>query len=182
MAKSPLLGQHIGSLRMVRFTGAANRNGLSEELLEIETKAGRFFHFRPDSQAKTISLESGPAIPETATAAIQEHPGVFRESVRSSRDLSEFLSGAFDGRPVVEAVEPAFPAESDSGHPLPTSQGRSAAGAPPPSGTAPAEMARGWRLRLSTGYVITFSWEQGLLHLAGGYSGDEPYPTSGAER
>lgn len=106
-----LVGQHPAALRTVSFTGGDLTGRLAH--LEIETKHG---------QVVVVDHVSG---------ALYEHPPAppGMSGRRTQRDLSDLLSGAFDGRPVFERIEPLREAAA----------------------------LTGWRFLLSTGFAFTFA-------------------------
>ena len=140
---------------MVRFIDAVGRIPLSEEILEIETKSGRFFHIQPSSRTQSVALRAGPATPpDEAAQEGGERRDASAGSIRSWRDLTDLLSGAFDARPVVQEIH---------------RECREGAADNPNS-------AQAWTLRLSTGYAITYGWHQGALQLAGVHGGAQETP------
>lgn len=83
-------------MRLVHFIDQENATPGNQEMLEIETKGGRFWHLRPLQSGTSIVLQPGPARP----------PDGLQGAQRCWRDLSETLPGAFDGRPTVLSLEP----------------------------------------------------------------------------
>ncbi len=83
-------------MRLVHFIDQDNDALGNGEMLEIETKGGRFWHLGPLENGCSIALQPGPARP----------PGGLQEAQRGWRDLSEALPGAFDGRPTILKLEP----------------------------------------------------------------------------
>jgi hypothetical protein len=131
-------------LRLVYFIDPANSALVQKEMLEIETKAGRFFHLRPLDRHRAIALGTGPASPQDGESRA---PAWTQGVQRAWRDLSEVLAGAFDGRPTVLSLEPKAGA-----------QDADRAGA-----------AEEWVLQLSTGYRITCRRAGDRLALTGEY-------------
>ena len=113
-------------------------------MLEIETKAGRFYHLRPVDKYGSIALQPGPA---RYQGGDPRDPVCSQGVQRTWRDLSEPLAGAFDGRPTVLSLEPTTVA-----------QGAEREGA-----------AEEWVLQLSTGYQITCRQAGERLELTGEY-------------
>ena len=83
-------------MRLVHFIDQDNDTLGNGEMLEIETKGGRFWHLRALESGSSMALQPGPARP----------PGGLQGAQRAWRDLSETLPGAFDGRPMVLRLEP----------------------------------------------------------------------------
>lgn len=103
-----LAGQLIGSIRKVWFVAdtamadsaappADGRLHAPDEVIEIETKAGRYAHLAAAAGTTGIGLHPGAARPAA------------HASMRQWRDLTECVPGAFDGRPTITAVVPVDP-------------------------------------------------------------------------
>jgi hypothetical protein len=131
-------------LRLVNFIDPENSALRQEEMLEIETKAGRFYHLRPVDRCGSIALQPGPA---RSQGGEPRDPVCPQGLQRTWRDLSESLAGAFDGRPTVLSLEPTR-----------VTQGVKREGA-----------AEEWVLQLSTGYRITCRQAGERLELTGEY-------------
>mgnify|MGYP001555888782 FL=1 len=83
-------------MRLVHFIDQDDDTLGNGEMLEIETKGGRFWHLQPLESGSSLALQPGPARP----------PDGLQGAERAWRDLSEALPGAFDGRPTVQRLEP----------------------------------------------------------------------------
>ncbi len=86
--------ERIASLRLVQFRDVATGAPVTPQMLEIETKSGRYCHLQPSTTDDGVLLRSGPA-------RMRSDPGT---TARHWQDLTEILPGAFDGRPVVTAL------------------------------------------------------------------------------
>ena len=131
-------------MRLVNFIGPENSALRQQEMLEIETKAGRFYHLRPVDKCGSIALQPGPA---RSQGGQPRDPACSQGVQRAWRDLSESLAGAFDGRPTVLSLEPTTVAH----------------------GTKHEGAAEEWILQLSTGYRITCRHAGERLELTGEY-------------
>ncbi len=131
-------------MRLVYFIDPANSALHQEEMLEIETKAGRFYHLRPLDRCGSIELQPGPARFQRR----ESHDPICTQRVqRAWRDLSESLAGAFDGRPTVLSLEPTKLTQA----------------------TKRQDAADEWVLQLSTGYRIICRQAGNRLELTGDY-------------
>lgn len=130
--------QHIAALRLVQLRDAASGAPLTPEALEIETKSGRFWHLEPSTSEDLVRLGVGPA----------HRMSGHETAVRHWQDLTEALPGAFDGRPLVMALEAAEPRGP--------------------------ELARLWTLVLSTGYRIRCARRCGSLQVSGAHAPSPP--------